>query len=164
MKLTSFICLVCVAMPISASALDFKGVTVGEKADVNLIWQTFHAARDNNWIGETTIAGANAEVILSVDDNDIVTMISTLFDSEHSPDVESAVISKFGKAKSRTLVPLRNGFGARLDSILETWVGSDGSQATLVSQLNATKGAFTISSKSKLVEDKKRHDASVNDL
>ncbi len=156
---TPFLVTAALLMCSAANALDFKGIVVGQRLD----HQKLKAATGGDVIGDTTIAGCPAKIIVSTT-HGVVDSIYIHFEARYFETVEAALREKFGKPTATDGQRLQNGFGARFANVIEQWNGTDGSNAYLESHNTAIESVLYLRSKKEVDKEEERVSKAKKDL
>jgi hypothetical protein len=123
-------------MPMTSSALDFKGVELGASVAPKFIEERtgVKCGKGANKLivcnGNITITGAPAYMNLVIGASGTVMRIDISFDSGYYAQVSSALLDKFGNPTGRQVSVLQNRMGASFDQEVINWV-EGGSEAKL---------------------------------
>lgn len=125
------------ALAVQAShALDFKGITVGQRHSAEDVEQKLGVKCGDGFEGmvvcngPVTIAEATAAMNLVISKSGIVQRIYLVFSSDEFEPVRAALVHKFGRPASSRLEPVQNSLGAKFINELLQWNGKAGTVLT----------------------------------
>lgn len=146
----------------SAAPLAIKGIAIGEPVTVDRLRDSLgFIAKDGAVIdrgcavsacglGKTTIAGAPADLVLSMDTGARVATISAMFTSASFTDIDAALRAKYGKPTLSGQQISQTLFGARFQVITECWTDEAGNRMSLTNHSDATHGFLLLQSKAEV--------------
>jgi hypothetical protein len=161
---TLFLSLFCITGTTAAPSEPFalKGVAIGAPVDVGQLRNSLgFTARDavkigggcvgiTCGLGVTTIAGANAEISVTVDADSHVVNISAIFPAASFSDIDAALRAKYGDPTGSGKQTKQNLAGARFQVTTEYWTDNAGNKMSVTSNGDATRGFLLLQSKSEV--------------
>jgi hypothetical protein len=144
-----------------AWSLDLKGVEVGQPINAAQVKDAlgFHfntgmesqgerCVASCGW-GETSIAGASAQVAITIDHH-VLAEISATFPSLDFDKISAAILTKYGKPVQLSHSHAQTVAGAQLNVIIETWRDAAGDELVLSNFADGATGALTLTSKTEV--------------
>ena len=169
MKPTIAIGLILTLASTPSSALDYKGVPIGESVSRDLVTATIGGERCKQWLCHVTIGGVEAD-LAELNTRDlgggqvVVDQLILSFPADEYLAVEAAVTQKFGKPTKRQSVRQENAYGASVTTVFSTWKDKSGNEAVLMSHVDMETGALNMKSAKFLRDEAAEEKQRQNDL